>query len=322
MPSSPLILVTRRSPLALQQAGWVKAELEQKLPGCRVQLLPLGTTGDRMRDRPLPEIGGKGLFTKELEEALQDERAHAAVHSLKDLPTEIAAGLVLAAVPAREDARDALVSRRGSRFFDLPAGARIGTSSVRRAAQLRRKRPDVQVEPLRGNLETRLRKLRDGPLEAIVIAAAGMHRMGWADQITEYLAETVVCPAVGQGALAIESRADDARTLAALAVLEDLETRFCVTAERALLHRLGGGCQVPIAAHALRDGGEIRLTAVVVRPDGSECISANGRSGAEGLEAAEALGNTVAEDLLRQGALRLLDSLTSPPGSLPLPEAP
>ena len=275
-----------------------------------------------MRDRPLPEIGGKGLFTKELEEALQDGRAHLAVHSLKDLPTEIASGLTLAAVPVREDARDVLVSRDGAKFAELPGAARIGTSSVRRAAQLRSLRPELQVEPLRGNLETRLRKLRAGPLDAIVIAAAGMHRMGWANQITEYLSETIVCPAVGQGALAIESRADDAQTLAALTVLEDQETRLCVTAERALLSRLGGGCQVPIAAHARRDGSEIQLTAVVIRPDGSGCISAISRSGAAGLQAAEALGNEVAEDLLRQGALRILNSAGSPPGSLPAPEAP
>ena len=275
-----------------------------------------------MRDRPLPEIGGKGLFTKELEEALQDGRAHLAVHSLKDLPTEIAPGLTLTAVPVREDARDVLVSRDGAKFAELPGGARIGTSSVRRAAQLRSLRPELQVEPLRGNLETRLRKLRAGPLDAIVIAAAGMHRMGWANQITEYLSETIVCPAVGQGALAIESRADDAQTLAALTVLEDQETRLCVTAERALLSRLGGGCQVPIAAHARRDGSEIQLMAVVIRPDGSGCISAISRSGAAGLQAAEALGNEVAEDLLRQGALRILNSAGSPPGSLPAPEAP
>ena len=275
-----------------------------------------------MRDRPLPEIGGKGLFTKELEEALQDGRAHLAVHSLKDLPTEIAPGLTLTAVPVREDARDVLVSRDGAKFAELPGGARIGTSSVRRAAQLRSLRPELQVEPLRGNLETRLRKLRAGPLDAIVIAAAGMHRMGWANQITEYLSETIVCPAVGQGALAIESRADDAQTLAALTVLEDHETRLCVTAERALLSRLGGGCQVPIAAHARRDGSEIQLVAVVIRPDGSGRISAISRSGAAGLQAAEALGNEVAEDLLRQGALRILNSAGSPPGSLPAPEAP
>jgi hydroxymethylbilane synthase len=319
---SPLILVTRRSPLALQQASWVKAELMQKLPGCNVQFLALGTSGDRMRDQPLPEIGGKGLFTKELEEALQDGRAHLAVHSLKDLPTQIAPGLTVAAVPRREDARDVLISREGKQLADLPRGARIGTSSVRRAAQLRCLRPDLQVEPLRGNLETRLRKLRAGSLDAIVIAAAGMHRMDWANQITEYLPETVVCPAVGQGALGIESRADDAPTLAALAVLEDPETRLYVTAERALLSRLGGGCQVPIAAHTRRDGNAIRLTAVVIRPDGSGRISATSRSGVEGLPAAESLGNEVAEDLLRQGALSILDSAESPPGTLPIPDSP
>jgi hydroxymethylbilane synthase len=307
--------------LALQQAGWVKAKLEQLRPDCSVELLPLGTTGDRMRNRPLPEIGGKGLFTKELEEALLDGRAHLAVHSLKDLPTEIAPGLTLAAVPQREDARDVLVSRE-KKLDELPSGARIGTSSVRRAAQLRSLRSELQVEPLRGNLETRLRKLREGPLDAIVIAAAGMHRMGWADQITEYLPEAVICPAVGQGALAIEARAGDARTLEAVSVLEDPETRLCVTAERALLRRLGGGCQVPIAAHARRDEDEMQLTSVVIRPDGSGRISAIRHSEVAGLQAAEALGNEVAEELLRRGALNILNSAGSSPGSQPPPEAP
>jgi len=275
--TSSLILATRRSALALQQSNLVKAELERKIPGLRVELLAMGTTGDRLRDLPLPQIGGKGLFTQELEEALLDGRAHFAVHSLKDLPTELGAGLIIAAVPPREDARDVLICRTGKSFADLPNGARIGTSSVRRAAQLRRLRPDARIEPMRGNLDTRLRKLRDGPLDAIVLAAAGVHRMGWKDQITEYFPEQVLCPAVGQGALGLEARADDHSTLRILAVLEDPWARISTTAERALLRHLGGGCQIPIAAYVQRETNGLSLDALVIRPDGSEMIQARER---------------------------------------------
>lgn len=231
MPTKPLILATRGSSLALQQSNWVKAEIERLAPGARVEILTVRTTGDRMKDEPLPQIGGKGLFTKEIEEALLEGRAHLAVHSLKDLPTQISPGLVLAAVPRREDPRDVLVSRDGKRLAGLALQARVGTSSVRRAAQLKHLRPDLQIEPLRGNLDTRLRKLREGGrLDAIVLAAAGLVRMGLAEQITEYFSEETLCPAVGQGALGIEARAEDEETLRALALLEDRWARVSTTA--------------------------------------------------------------------------------------------
>jgi hydroxymethylbilane synthase len=303
----PLILATRQSALALRQSNWVKSELERNVPGVRVELLLITTTGDRLSRQPLPQIGGKGVFTQELEESLRQGRAQLAVHSLKDLPTELGPGLTLAAVPLREDPRDALISRDGQRFGELPEKARIGTSSVRRAAQLKRLRPDVQIEPLRGNLDTRLRKLREGPLDAIVLAAAGLHRMGWHDQITEYFPPHVLYPAVGQGALAIETRSDDRAALEAIARLEDSWARITATAERSLLRHLGGGCQVPIAAYTERRGEGLALSAVVIRPDGSEAVEAVETVPSVSSETAEELGRITAENLLRQGAQGLLD---------------
>ena len=279
----------------------------------------MGTTGDRMRDQPLPQIGGKGLFTQELEETLLDGRAHFAVHSLKDLPTELGSGLTLAAVPAREDVRDAFISRTGAKFADLSLGCTIGTSSVRRAAQLRRLRPDAQIVPLRGNLDTRLRKLREGYLDAIVLAAAGLRRMGWADQITEYFSEAVLFPAVGQGALGIEARADDKCTLEFLALLEESWARISTTAERALLRHLGGGCQVPIAASTRQEQNGIRLEAIVIRPDGSELVQANELSADFSAAAADELGKRTADALLSRGAGRILElqPATAPPTDAP-----
>lgn len=296
----------------------------------QVELLTLRTTGDRVRSVPLPQIGGKGLFTKELEDALRGGRAHFAVHSLKDLPTELPAGLILACVPPREDPRDVWVSRDGKRLAELPPQARVGTSSLRRAAQLRRFRADLEIVPLRGNLNTRLRKVREGSLDAIVLAAAGMHRMGLGDEITEYFPPETLCPAVGQGALGIEARDDDAETLKLLAALEDSWARLTVTAERALLKHLGGGCQVPIAASATRQDDRVALTALVVRPDGSELVqgmelgppgSANWQ-GEAAIRMAEALGRATAERLLAQGAAPILASLAQQTASFPVPQAP
>ncbi len=325
-----LILATRGSPLALRQARWVQAELQRLAPGLNVELLTLRTTGDRVRSVPLPEIGGKGLFTKELEDALQQGRAHCAVHSLKDLPTELPNGLTLACVPRREDPRDVWISRDGAALTDLPANARIGTSSLRRSAQLRRVRPDLEIVPLRGNLDTRLRKLREGDLAAVVLAAAGMHRMGLEGQITAYLPAETMCPAVGQGALGIEARAADAETRQLLSHLEDHWTRVTVTAERALLRHLGGGCQVPIAAAATRQGDRLSLTALVIRPDGSEAVQTIevGPPGVGDLEGdaaicmAEELGRAAAERLLAQGAARILASLAQEPSRFPAPQTP
>jgi hydroxymethylbilane synthase len=323
LPAAHLILASRRSQLAVQQSGWVKAELERRLPSCRVEILPVVTAGDRNRSRPLPEIGGKGLFTQELQEALLSGRAHFAVHSLKDLPTDAVDGLVLAAIPVREDPRDVLISSHNQKLDELVSGARVGTSSVRRAAQLRRLRPDLRIEPLRGNLGTRLRKLKSGALDAIVLAAAGLHRMGWSDQITEYFPFSALCPAVGQGALAIEAPGSDAAVLAQLAVLEDSPARLGTTAERSVLRNLGGGCQVPIAAHSRHQGNQLDLTALVIRPDGSDCVTVTESAPVETIAAAEDLGRRVADELLRQGAGPILEAAASAlPGASPLPETP
>jgi len=334
MATLKFILASRGSPLALQQSNWVKAEIERLVPGSSAEILTIRTTGDRVIHLPLPQIGGKGLFTKEVEDALLDGRASLAVHSLKDLPTELPPGLVLAAVPRREDPRDALVSRNGERLQDLPRQARVGTGSVRRAAQLKRLRPDLQIEPLRGNLDTRLRRLRPEspklPLDAIVLAAAGLRRMGFDSQISEYFDEEVLCPAVGQGALGIEARADDPSTLKALAALEDPWARFTVTAERSLLRHLGGGCQVPIAAFVKRQNEQVCLTAIVISPDGSALLKASELSppGAFNAKrrieigAAEELGRRTAESLLQKGAGEILKQVLQDGMVLPFPQAP
>lgn len=321
MSHTPLILGTRGSPLALAQSRWVEAELNRLAPDRSVELLVLRTTGDRNRSVPLPAIGGKGLFTKELEDALQAGRAHCAVHSLKDLPTDLPAGLTLACVPQREDARDVWVSRDSAPLAALPPKARVGTSSLRRAAQLKRLRPDLEIVSLRGNLGTRLRKLREGDMAAIVVAAAGMHRLGFADQITEYFSPEALCPAVGQGALGIEARAADTETLALLARLEDAWARLTATAERSLLRHLGGGCQVPIAGSATRQGDRLQLAGLVVRPDGSDAVQTTqlgppdgaNLHGEEAVRMAEQLGRAAAERLLEQGAGRILESVTQQP---------
>lgn len=321
MPRSTLNLATRGSPLALQQSRWVQAELERLVPGLKVELLVLRTTGDRVRSVPLPAIGGKGLFTKELEDALQEGRADCAVHSLKDLPTDLPPELTLACVPQREDARDVWISRDGVLLSDLPPGPRVGTSSLRRAAQLKRLRPDIEIIPLRGNVGTRLRKLQESDMAAIVMAAAGMHRMGFRDQITEYFSPETLYPAVGQGALGIEARSGDTETLALLAQLEDSWSRLTATAERALLKGLGGGCQVPIAASATRQGDRLSLAALVLRPDGAEAVQTTelgppggaDLKGNDALRMAEELGRKTAERLLDQGAGRILESVPDQP---------
>ena len=293
-----LIIASRGSQLALWQAHWVEQQLAALGYPSRIEIIK--TTGDKITDVPLAQVGAKGLFTKEIEEALLEGRADLAVHSLKDLPTELPAGLVLAAIPAREDPRDALV---GKRLADLPAGARLGTSSLRRAAQLRKVRPDLRIEPVRGNLDTRLRKLDEGQYDAIVLAAAGLKRLGWEARIAEILPPDIVCPAVGQGALAIET----GRTgLLACQSLDHPATRSAVTAERALLAALGGGCQVPIGAYATVAGGRLFLQAVVVSPDGVDLV----RDQSEGPTAdALRIGRELGEALLAAGADSILESV-------------
>ena len=291
--------------MALIQAEMVRDRLaaahpDLAAPGA-LEIVVIRTTGDRVQDRPLHEIGGKGLFTKEIEEALLDGRADLAVHSLKDLPTELPEGLVLAAVPEREDPRDAVVGRK---LADLSLGARVGTSSLRRAAQLRQLRPDLQVESVRGNLDTRLRKLDEGQYDAILLAAAGLKRLGWGDRIAEILPAEQMCPAVGQGALAIETRAG----FDGAALLDHAETHIAVMAERGVLGALGGGCQVPIGAYATVSLGRVRVLAIVAAPDGSEVVRAEGEGAAA--QAAE-IGARVAAELLERGARKILEAVYS-----------
>jgi hydroxymethylbilane synthase len=297
-----LVIASRGSQLALWQARWVSAQLTVRGHECTIEIIK--TTGDKITDVPLAKVGTKGLFTKEIEESLLDGSADLAVHSLKDLPTELPEGLVLAAVPEREDPRDAVV---GKPLADLPAGAKVGTSSLRRAAQLRKLRPDVVVESVRGNLDTRLRKLDEGRYDAILLAAAGLKRLGWGGRIAEILPADVMCSAVGQGALAIETRAGGAGFDAAQA-LDHAATHAAVLAERGVLGALGGGCQVPIGAHATAIDGRLHLLALVASPDGAEVV----RGEAEGAVGdAASLGRKLGQELLERGARRILESVYS-----------
>ncbi|HEY8368536.1 MAG TPA: hydroxymethylbilane synthase [Thermodesulfobacteriota bacterium] len=296
--TAPLTIATRGSALALWQANHVKARLEALDPSREVRLLVLRTTGDRVQDRPLAEIGGKGLFVKEIEEALLDGRADLAVHSMKDLPAALPDGLEVAAVPERDDPRDAFCSPTYARLADLPAGAVVGTSSVRRQAQLLDRFPRLTVEPLRGNVDTRLRRLNEGRYAGIILAMAGLSRLGLLAQVREPLPLDVSLPAIGQGALAVEARVGSRGAEAARA-LEHEESRLTTTAERAVLAAVGGDCRMPLAAHAVLEGGRLRLRALIASPDGRRVV----RHEAVGAASApEALGREVAAALLEKGA--------------------
>jgi hydroxymethylbilane synthase len=298
-----LIIGTRSSKLALWQAEWVHARLRELEPGLSVSLKRIKTTGDKILDTPLAAIGGKGLFIKEIEDALRRGEIDLAVHSMKDVPTHVPEGLEILAIPEREDPRDVLVSRGGIAFDRLGAGARIGTSSLRRQAQLLHARPDLSIQILRGNVDTRLRKLEAGEFEGIILAAAGVRRLGWTDRVTEYLSPDVCLPAIGQGALALEGRASDAFMRDVAARLDHQPTRLAVTAERALLERLEGGCQVPIAAYATISGEALTMTALVASVNGRRLI----RDSIQGLaQAAHRLGIELAERLLAQGGDEIL----------------
>ena len=299
-----LVIGSRGSQLALWQAHYIQRRLESRGFECRVEIIQ--TTGDRIAEIPLSSIGSKGLFTKEIEDALLEDRIHLAVHSLKDLPTELPKGLGIAATPEREHPNDVMVGRR---LRDLGAGSRVGTSSLRRTAQLLRYRPDLMVETIRGNIDTRLRKLDEGQYDAIVLAAAGLRRLGWKDRIAEVLEPEVMCPAVGQGALAIESRLEGAG-FEACAVLDHPWTRLCVTAERAVLATLGGGCQIPMGSYASISGSEMQVMGVVIAPDGSSLI----REQVEGdCTQPTTLGRTIGERLIERGALQMIGSAISSP---------
>jgi hydroxymethylbilane synthase len=300
-PSSTIVIATRESRLALWQAEHVKALLEQR--GHRVELLGMTTRGDQILDRSLSKVGGKGLFVKELEAALEDGRADIAVHSLKDVPMELPAGFVLACVLEREDPRDAFVSPRYASLDALPQGAVVGTSSLRRTVLLQALRPDLDIQPLRGNLDTRLRKLDEGQFAAIVLAAAGLKRLGLGERIREVFAPERMLPAAGQGALGIEVRADRSDLLDALAPLAHQPTWQAAAAERAVSRAMGGSCSMPLAAHALWADGGLQLRAAWGDQETrGPLVRANVAGPVDGLAAAEALGRQVAEALQAGGA--------------------
>jgi len=303
MSTNRIVIATRQSPLALWQAEHVQRRLLEAHPGLEVELLKMNTQGDIILDTPLAKIGGKGLFVKELEQGLMDGRADIAVHSMKDVPVELPEGLHLPIILEREDPRDAFVSNNYASFEELPQGAKLGTSSLRRQCQLSALRPDLEVISLRGNVGTRLRKLDEGQYDAIILAAAGLMRLELTDRIAGKISTDTCLPAIGQGAVGIECRVDDPRVNEIISVLNDENTHIRVAAERALNHRLEGGCQVPIGGFAEIDGNKLRLRALVGSPDGSEMIrgEVNGT-----LEDAEKMGVELAEDLLSRGADRIL----------------
>ena len=305
-------IATRQSALALWQADYVKARLEAAHPGLRVSLLPMTSRGDKLLDAPLAKIGGKGLFVKELENALLDGSADIAVHSMKDVPMEFPAGLGLYAICEREDPRDAFVSNRYARLADLPQGSVVGTSSLRRQAQLLALRPDLEIRFLRGNVNTRLAKLDAGDYDAIILAAAGLIRLGFAERIRESLTVEDSLPAGGQGAVGIECRTDDAEVHALLEPLHHFDTECRVAAERALNRRLNGGCQVPIACYAVQEGELLWLRGLVGQPDGGLLLRAEARGP---VNDPAGLGVAVAEDLLAQGAQGILDAVYGASGA-------
>lgn len=298
-----LILGTRGSKLALHQSEWFQSRIHAVMPDVQVTLRKIQTSGDKIVDVPLAKIGGKGLFVKEIEEALLAGEIDLAVHSMKDVPAQLPKGLEILCVPPREDARDALISRDGRSFKDLPQGATIGTASLRRQAQLLNARPDLRIVMLRGNLDTRLRKLKEGQFDAIVLAAAGLHRLAWAHEITEYLDPSVSLPAIGQGALGIEGRSDDQFVRSVLDRLNDRATATTVTAERAFLARLEGGCQVPIAACATLSDGQVMLDGLVAGVDGKTVLRDRIQGSSQDTHA---LGVQLAERLLARGGDKIL----------------
>ena len=303
-----LKIATRQSPLALWQANYVKDRLQQLYPDLTIELVPMVTKGDVILDSPLAKIGGKGLFVKELENALLTKEADIAVHSMKDVPMQFPEGLGLAVICKREDPRDAFVSNSYRTFAELPQGAVVGTSSLRRQCQLKALRPDLDIRSLRGNVGTRLSKLDNGDYDAIILASAGLIRLGLADRIASFIDVEQSLPAAGQGAVGIECRTDDMQVQALLAPLADAETTYCVRAERAMNNHLQGGCQVPIGGYAVLQQGQLYLRALVGDIDGSRIIRAEGKSAVEN---AEVLGVKIAEQLLAQGADKILQAIYS-----------
>jgi hydroxymethylbilane synthase len=305
-----LVIASRESRLAMWQAEHVRAALQQLYPRCEVSILGMTTRGDQILDRALSKVGGKGLFIKELEAALLEHRADIAVHSMKDVPVDLAPEFVLAATMQREDPRDAFVSNRHADLASLPPGAIVGTSSLRREAQIRRRYPHLVVHPLRGNLDTRLRKLDNDDYAAIVLAASGLKRLGLSDRIRSVMASDESLPAAGQGALAIEVLADRPDLQAWMAPLNHADTQLCVRAERAVSRALGGSCTVPLAAYAELEGAQLRLRARVASPDGLTLVESDSTGPREGADAQVAAATA---DLLRRGADRILSALKEAP---------
>ncbi len=297
---------TRGSKLALHQAAWVGESLRGAFPGLGITLVTIKTRGDKILDSPLSMVGGKGLFVKEIEEALLAGQVDIAVHSVKDVPAEMSPGLAISAIPQREDPRDVLISRRERALAELPLGAKVGTSSLRRRAQLLFLRKDLTIVPVRGNVDTRMRKLDQGELDAIVLAAAAVHRLGLQARVTEFFSEEDMVPAVGQGALAVQTRTGDGVVAEMVQALDNPDSRLCVEAERAFLRRLGGGCQVPVGAYVVKDGVELELRGMVAAPDGDLIFRERMRGPlSHGVE----LGQALAERIIERGAGQLLASL-------------
>jgi len=306
MSDNSIIIATRKSPLAMWQAEHVAAKLKQAHPDLEVELMGMSTQGDKILDTPLAKIGGKGLFVKELEQGMLEGKADIAVHSMKDVPVAFPEGLHLPVIMQREDPRDAFVSNQFGSLEEMPEGAKVGTSSLRRQSQLSANRPDLEILPLRGNVNTRLRKLDDGEYDAIILASAGLIRLGFADRIKNYISTDSSLPAIGQGAIGIECRIEDERVNRLLQPLHDQDTADCVLAERAMNQRLEGGCQVPIGGHAVLDGDYLSMRGLVGSTDGQQIIRAQSSGHRKD---AETIGIAIAEDLLANGADKILQAL-------------
>jgi len=301
-----IVIGTRGSQLALWQANFIKSEIKGFFPELDVRLNIIKTTGDRITDRPLAQVGGKGLFVKEIENALLEKDIDLAVHSMKDMPGELPEGLTIGAIPKRENPFDVLITRDDTLLADFKPGTKVGTSSLRRASQIKHIRPDIQIVSIRGNLDTRIKKLKSGEYDAIVLAAAGLHRLGQKDEISEYLDESIMTPAVGQGALCIETREIDPDIEPIMAKLDHFETRLCVTGERAFLKQIEGSCHIPVACFSKIVENEVIMTAVVASEDGKEIIKEQIVSPFNGVQEN---GQILADQVLNNGGKKILEQL-------------
>lgn len=301
-----IIIGTRGSQLALWQANFVKSEIEGFFPDLDVQLNIIKTKGDRITDRPLAQVGGKGLFVKEIESALLNKTIDLAVHSMKDMPGDLPKGLTIGAIPERENPFDVLITSDNTRLTDYKPGAKVGTSSLRRASQIKHIRPDVEIVSIRGNLDTRIKKLKSGEYDAIVLAAAGLHRLGQKDEISEYLDESIMTPAVGQGALCIETRENDPNIDPIMEKLDHFKTRICVTGERAFLKQIEGSCHIPVACFGKVVDDKVLMTAVVASEDGKKIIKEQITSG---FNTIEENGQKLADQVLNNGGKKILEQL-------------